>query len=85
MPSLLTGAAVSLAPSTEMADGVGMPPVQELIDRGIRPGLGVDSEHLAPGDIFAQMRAANSIQHAIHFDKKLAGKAVCPTCSAPAT
>jgi 5-methylthioadenosine/S-adenosylhomocysteine deaminase len=72
------GVAVSLAPSSEMADGVGMPPVQELIDRGIRPGLGVDSEHLAPGDIFAQMRATNSTQHAIHFDKKLAGQGGLP-------
>ncbi len=71
------GTAVSLAPASEMADGLGMPPIQELIDRGIRPGLGVGSEHIAP-DIFAQMRAANSIQHAIHFDKKLAGKGGLP-------
>lgn len=70
--------AVVLAPSSEMADGMGMPPIQELIDREIRPGLGVDSEHIAPGDIFAQMRAANSIQHATHFDLKLAGKGSLP-------
>jgi cytosine/adenosine deaminase-related metal-dependent hydrolase len=67
-------AAVSLAPASEMANGMGLPPIQELIDRGIRPGLGVDSERIAPGDIFAQMRATNSIQHATHFDLKLAGK-----------
>ena len=67
-------AAVSLAPSSEMANGMGLPPIQKLIDRGIRPGLGVDSERVAPGDIFAQMRAINSIQHATHFDLKLAGK-----------
>lgn len=67
-------ATVSLAPSSEMADGMGMPPIQELIERGIRPGLGVDSERVAPGDIFAQMRAMNSVQHATHFDLKLAGK-----------
>lgn len=72
------GARVSLAPFSEMAAGHGMPPMQELIDRGIRPGLGVDSERLAPGDIFAQMRAANSIQHALHFDLKLAGKGGLP-------
>lgn len=72
------GASVALAPSSEMADGLGMPPIQELIDRGIRPGLGVDSEHIAPGDIFAQMRAINSIQHATHFDLKLAGKGSLP-------
>jgi 5-methylthioadenosine/S-adenosylhomocysteine deaminase len=71
-------AAVSLTPSSEMADGRKMPPIQELIDRGIRPGLGVDSEHITPGDIFAQMRATNSIQHATHFDLKLAGKGSLP-------
>ncbi|MFP4552903.1 MAG: amidohydrolase family protein [Actinomycetota bacterium] len=72
------GARVSLAPSSEMADGFGMPPMQELIDRDIRPGLGVDSERLASGDIFAQMRSANSVQHALHFDLKLAGKGALP-------
>jgi 5-methylthioadenosine/S-adenosylhomocysteine deaminase len=69
---------VSLAPSSEMADGVGMPPIQQLIDRGIRPGLGVDSDRVTPGDIFAQMRAINSVQHATHFDLKLAGKGGLP-------
>lgn len=72
------GAKVALAPSSEMADGHGMPPMQGLVDRGIRPGLGVDSERVAPGDIFAQMRAANSVQHATHFDLKLAGKGGLP-------
>ena len=72
------GAQVSLAPSSEMSDGHGMPPMQALMDRGIRPGLGVDSERVAPGDIFAQMRAANSVQHATHFDLKLSGKGSLP-------
>jgi cytosine/adenosine deaminase-related metal-dependent hydrolase len=69
---------VSLAPASEMADGLGMPPIQQLIDRGIRPGLGVDSDRVTPGDIFAQMRATNSVQHATHFDLKLAGKGGLP-------
>jgi cytosine/adenosine deaminase-related metal-dependent hydrolase len=73
-----TGTAVSLTPSTEMAGGLGSPPMQEFIDRDIAPGLGVDDEALAPGDIFAQMRAAISIQHATSFDLKLAGKAGIP-------
>ena len=72
------GVGISLTPSTEMASGLGMPPIQELINRGIRPGLGVDDERIAPGDIFAQMRATISIQHAIRFDLKLAGKAGLP-------
>ena len=69
---------VALAPASAMADGLGMPPIQQLIDRGIRPGLGVDSEQVTPGDIFAQMRATNSVQHATHFDLKLAGKGGLP-------
>ena len=52
--------------------------MQQLIDRGIRPGLGVGDERLAPGDIFAQMRAAISVQHATLFDLKLAGKGGVP-------
>jgi cytosine/adenosine deaminase-related metal-dependent hydrolase len=72
------GAAVALTPSTEMALGLGPPPLQELIDRAIRPGLGVGDERLAPGDLFAQMHAVQSLQHATLFDLKLAGKAGVP-------
>ena len=73
-----SGASVGVTPSTEMTGGLGMPPLQKLLDRNIRPGLGVDDEGVAPGDMFAQMRAANSIQHAAYFDLKLAGKAGLP-------
>ncbi|HKX73851.1 MAG TPA: amidohydrolase family protein [Acidimicrobiia bacterium] len=68
---------VCLTPAAEMAAGL-QPPIQKLIDRGIRPGLGVDRPGLAPGDLFAQMRAVISLQHAASFDKKLAGKAGLP-------
>jgi 5-methylthioadenosine/S-adenosylhomocysteine deaminase len=73
-----SGASVSLAPSSEMAGGVGSLPLQQLIDRDVRPGLGVDDERVAPGDLFAQMRATISLQHATVFDRKLAGKAGLP-------
>jgi cytosine/adenosine deaminase-related metal-dependent hydrolase len=73
-----SGASVSLTPSSEMTGGRGSISIQKLIDRAIRPGLGVDTERLAPGDMFAQMRAAISIQHATYFDLKLAGKAGLP-------
>lgn len=72
------GASVCVAPSSEMAGRLGAPPLQKLLDRRIEPGLGVDDERLAPGDIFAQMRITNSIQHAAYFDLKLAGKAGLP-------
>jgi 5-methylthioadenosine/S-adenosylhomocysteine deaminase len=71
------GVQVCLTPSAEMAAGL-TPPIQRLIDRGIRPGLGVDRERMAPGDLFAQMRQVISLQHAHSFDLKLAGKAGLP-------
>jgi len=71
--------AVVLTPASDMAAGVGAPPMQQLIDRSIHPGLGVGDERLAPGDVFAQMRAAISVQHATLFDLKLAGKGGVPS------
>ncbi|MEX0863267.1 MAG: amidohydrolase family protein [Acidimicrobiia bacterium] len=72
------GAKVSLTPSSDMAGGMGSPPIQRIIDRRIRPGLGIDDEMVGPGDMFAQMRATISLQHATFFDLKLAGKAGLP-------
>jgi 5-methylthioadenosine/S-adenosylhomocysteine deaminase len=73
-----SGAAVAMTPAAEMARGEGSPPVQALVDRDVRPGLGVDDEKVTPGDLFAQMRAMISLQHAMVFDRKLAGKAGVP-------
>ena len=70
--------AVALTPASDMARGSGPPPMQHLIDRGIRPGLGVGDEQLTPGDVFAQMRAVISLQHAMSFELKLAGKGAVP-------
>jgi 5-methylthioadenosine/S-adenosylhomocysteine deaminase len=73
-----TGASIVLTPSSQMAGGLGSPSIQQLIDRDIRPGLGIEDERVAPGDLFAQMRATISLQHATVFDRKLAGKAGLP-------
>ncbi len=73
------GAGVVICPAMEMTAGIGWPPLQALIDRDIRPGLGAGSELEAPGDLFAQMRAANSVQHATIFEHKLAGKGGVPS------
>jgi cytosine/adenosine deaminase-related metal-dependent hydrolase len=73
-----SGASASLTPSSDMAGGMGSPHIQELILHGIRPGLGVDDDRVSPGDLFAQMRATISLQHATVFDRKLAGKAGLP-------
>jgi cytosine/adenosine deaminase-related metal-dependent hydrolase len=73
-----SGAPMSLTPSSGMASGSGSPRIQQLVDRDIRPGLGIEDERVTPGDMFAQMRAAISMQHATVFDLKLAGKAGLP-------
>jgi 5-methylthioadenosine/S-adenosylhomocysteine deaminase len=73
-----SGVAVSLTPASDMAAGLPPLPVQKLIDRGIRPGLGVDVDRFGPGDMFAQIRSVISLQHATHFELKLAGKAGLP-------
>jgi 5-methylthioadenosine/S-adenosylhomocysteine deaminase len=70
--------AVALTPASGMAGGLGPPPIQQLIDRGIRPGLGVGDERLSPGDVFTQMRAVMSVQHATSFELRLAGKGGAP-------
>lgn len=69
---------VALTPAAEMGGGIGAPPVQALIDRDIRPGLGVGDVTASPGDMFAQMRSVISIQHATLFDRKLAGRGGVP-------
>ncbi|MDR7484685.1 MAG: amidohydrolase family protein [Armatimonadota bacterium] len=73
-----TGGTVSLACPVEMMMGHGMPPTQRFLDRGLRPSLSVDVETNVPGDMFTQMRSAISLQHALLFDRKLAGEETLP-------
>ncbi len=68
-----TGGTFSLASPVEMMMGHGMPPTQRFLDRGLRPSLSIDVETNVPNDMFTQMRSVISLQHAILFDKKLAG------------
>ncbi len=74
-----TGGMVSLASAVEMMMGHGMPPIQRFLDRGLRPSLSIDVETNVPNDMFTQMRSVNSLQHAMIFDKKLAGKGGLPS------
>ncbi|MDR7482026.1 MAG: amidohydrolase family protein [Armatimonadota bacterium] len=72
------GATVSLACPVEMMMGHGMPPIQRFLDRGLAPSLSVDVETNVPNDMFTQMRAAISLQHALVFERKLAGEENVP-------
>jgi cytosine/adenosine deaminase-related metal-dependent hydrolase len=73
-----SGATVSLSCPVEMMMGHGMPPTQRFLDRGLRPSLSVDVETNVPNDMFTQMRSVISLQHALIFDQKLAGKENLP-------
>ena len=74
-----TGGTASLSPAAEMSLGYGMPPIQRFLNLGLRPSFSVDSETNMPNDMFTQMRAANALQHALIFDRKLAGKRNLPS------
>jgi len=74
-----TGGTVSLASPVEMLMGHGMPPIQQFLDRGLRPSLGIDVETNVPNDMFTQMRSVQSLQKTLIFDKKLAGKRNLPS------
>ena len=74
-----SGGTVSLASPVEMMMGHGMPPIQRFLDRGLRPSLSIDVETNVPNDMFTQMHSVNSLQHAMIFDRKLAGKGGLPS------
>jgi cytosine/adenosine deaminase-related metal-dependent hydrolase len=45
-----------------MEMGIGVPPIQQSLDHGIRPSLSVDVETEIPGDMFTQMRSVFTLQ-----------------------
>jgi len=73
-----TGGTVSISSASEMIMGYGMPPIQRFLNLGLRPSFSVDAETNMPNDMFTQMRSVNSLQHAMIFDRKLAGKRNLP-------
>jgi 5-methylthioadenosine/S-adenosylhomocysteine deaminase len=73
-----TGGTISISSATEMSMGYGMPPIQQFLNHGLRPSFSVDAETNVPNDMFTQMRSVNSLQHAMIFDRKLAGKRNLP-------
>src|SRR5262245_17017980 len=73
-----TGSTVSLSSPVEMMMGHGMVPIQRFLDRGLRPNLSGDVQDHHPDDMFTQMRSVISLQHALLFDRKLAGEENLP-------
>lgn len=64
------GVTVSLAPTSDMQIGLedAVPPVDEALAHGIRPGLSVDVEVALASDMFTQMRTLLAVQRmrAVH-------------------
>ncbi|QSB13626.1 amidohydrolase family protein [Natronosporangium hydrolyticum] len=73
-----TGGTISLAVPVEMLMGHGMVPTQRFLDRGLAPSLSVDVETNVPADMFTQMQSAMALQHALVFDRQLAGEEAVP-------
>jgi cytosine/adenosine deaminase-related metal-dependent hydrolase len=63
-----TGGRATVSPSVELVMGHGIPPTGRLLERGIRPGLGVDAVTTVPGDMFTQMRFAHAVQRGMAQD-----------------
>jgi 5-methylthioadenosine/S-adenosylhomocysteine deaminase len=59
-----TTASVSAQIAT-LCGGFGLPATGRLLAHGVRPGLSVDSEMSASGDMFSEMRAALGIERAL--------------------
>lgn len=69
-----TGTTVSITPSAELQMGHGIPPIQQAVDAGVTPSLGVDVETSAPGDMWTQMRLVFGVQRSNAFELHSAGK-----------
>ena len=69
-----TGTTVSITPSAEMQMGHGVPPIQQAVDAGVTPSLGVDVETSAPGDMWTQMRLIFGLQRSNALELHFAGK-----------
>jgi cytosine/adenosine deaminase-related metal-dependent hydrolase len=68
-----SSAAVVLTPTSDLIAGVAPHPARQLLDRGVRPGLGTGDARDAPPDMFGRMRTVMSIERSRTFGRKLAG------------
>ena len=49
--------------------GFGLPATGKLLSHGVRPGLSVDSEMSASGDLFSEMRAALNMERTLDVER----------------
>jgi len=73
-----SGGTISIAGYVEMIMGHGTPPIQKVLDLGLRPSLSIDVETTVPGDLFTQMRTILALQHNDIWMRSLAGEKNLP-------
>jgi len=68
-----SGGTVSMAGYVEKLMGHGNPPIQKMLDLGMRPSLSVDVETSVPNDFFNQMRSIFTQQKNEVWERRLSG------------
>ncbi|WP_202075970.1 amidohydrolase family protein [Pseudooceanicola pacificus] len=69
-----SGARVSLSVPIEMTMRHGMPPIQKMLDLGMKPSLSTDVETTMTADLFSQMRGAMTLQRAFANEAVIEGR-----------
>ncbi|HXH45100.1 MAG TPA: amidohydrolase family protein [Bradyrhizobium sp.] len=59
------GVSFSVTPENEMIQGHGLPITGRLLERGVRPTIGIDLESVLAGDLLSAARIALSMQRAL--------------------
>jgi cytosine/adenosine deaminase-related metal-dependent hydrolase len=73
-----SGGTISMAGYVEKLMGHGNPPIQKMLDLGMRPSLSVDVETSVPNDFFNQMRSVFTQQKNEVWERRLAGDKNAP-------
>ena len=78
------GVTFSVAPENEMVQGHGFPITGRLLQRGVRPTIGVDLESVLPGDMLSAARVALSMQRALdNAESRRTSGSIPPTSTIP--
>ncbi|MGV7213783.1 amidohydrolase family protein [Bradyrhizobium sp. UFLA05-112] len=79
------GASFSVTPENEMIQGHGFPITGRLLNRGVRPTIGIDLESVLAGDLFSAARVALSMQRALdNAESRKASGSIPATTTIPA-
>ncbi|PWE79532.1 cytosine deaminase [Bradyrhizobium sp. SUTN9-2] len=78
------GVSFSVTPENEMIQGHGFPITGRLLNRGVRPTIGIDLESVLAGDLLSAARVALSMQRALdNVESRKASGAIPATTTIP--